>query len=816
MSIELRFRIKLLSDYHLGAGHGLGRVLDSALQRDADGVPVLRGTTISGLLRNALHELATTTALQASLTWQKFRARPEFAAHPASGRGAKQGDALFGAPWLAKRWRISSARPLGLEIPQATSQKHWRTGGLGAHPAPHVRVDPATRRAEDRKLFVREEGTQNLEFVFTIECQEASSDMRVEAALFVAAARMVRYVGANRRRGRGRCIIRLESVQNWPVNSGESIPNQDELLKQFESYWLKGEPQILTATEPTVTATTSSGQPVRLLLIARADEPILIARRAEAGNQFESLAYIPGFALRGAFAGRIRTTYDLDSSDSAVYPTFTHLFFRGGMSWASLYPGFVPSKSSRIVPTIPIPQDLFVSEQHPQEDQLGISDWQIYLPQDAAALDFKEQVGAQSLKLEPVDGYVALDKSLPLVRPGRSNEMHVTISEETGRAQDAQLFGYTVLEAGQYFLGELLFADEADWESLRHLAQLPTVPALTDQDKVGEPSDRFTLSIGKGRLRGYGTLSTVLLRMGNDMPTLAAGATLVERVTSVTDPLCMMLVSDAIVLDPWGRAYQHFADDWLSDVLGFQVHVATTEGKSGTTHPLQFASTRTIDGFNAYLGLPRQRDIALSAGSAVTLKIDDPIDLATLQRRLAQIEHDGIGVRRHEGFGRICFNHPIYRDDHVLKPPYVQLPTALILGNGTPDTAQGREQMFVDRWRGDLDDADWKIFKRSDPADLFDGVVREIHSLAAAKPQQVEACFRGYGTPTQLLPEGWSERQKTNRFDEEGRQGMDMIRNLLVDLNTQYRDNPEFWARGCRMLANRLAQELPKRKGAKR
>lgn len=72
MSIQLTFRISIRSDYHISAGHGLGATVDSALQRDADGLPVLRGTAIVGLLRDALRDLETAAPMQASDRWQHW------------------------------------------------------------------------------------------------------------------------------------------------------------------------------------------------------------------------------------------------------------------------------------------------------------------------------------------------------------------------------------------------------------------------------------------------------------------------------------------------------------------------------------------------------------------------------------------------------------------------------------------------------------------------------------------------------------------------------------------------------------------------
>lgn len=63
MSIRLEFDIEFKSDYHVGAGHGLGLQVDFALLRDADNVPVIRGMVLTGLLRESLMNLLNLTPL---------------------------------------------------------------------------------------------------------------------------------------------------------------------------------------------------------------------------------------------------------------------------------------------------------------------------------------------------------------------------------------------------------------------------------------------------------------------------------------------------------------------------------------------------------------------------------------------------------------------------------------------------------------------------------------------------------------------------------------------------------------------------------
>lgn len=194
-----------------------------------------------------------------------------------------------------------------------------------------------------------------------------------EAALLVA-ARMVRYLGAGRRRGRGECGIHLQGVTGWPVKQGAAKPDEKALLALFERYWLSNQPladiEMPRAIE--LPALQRTGQPLRLVLMTRTDEPVLISQRAEAGNQFEDLGYVPGFVLRGAFASLLATHHDLN--DVVLHQTFARLFFRDTVRFSPLLLAYEEPTSGGsldyLYPAVPAPQDLFVGELHPGRGKL--------------------------------------------------------------------------------------------------------------------------------------------------------------------------------------------------------------------------------------------------------------------------------------------------------------------------------------------------------------------------------------------------------------------------------------------------------------
>lgn len=96
MTIELTFRIHLQSDYHVSDGQRLGQTVDSALLRDHQQMPVLRGTALAGLVRDGFHDL------RGLIEQQKIPRKYEL-----DWEVEKR---IFGASSQAKRWVFSSTR----------------------------------------------------------------------------------------------------------------------------------------------------------------------------------------------------------------------------------------------------------------------------------------------------------------------------------------------------------------------------------------------------------------------------------------------------------------------------------------------------------------------------------------------------------------------------------------------------------------------------------------------------------------------------------------------------------------------------------
>jgi len=737
--LTLTFEIRLESNYHVGAGYGKGFDLDSALLREADGTPVLRGSGLTGLLRDGTYRL-----LQL----------PPLAKHPADATLAR----LFGTPAQAKRWRIASARLAERRAADAQAVRR-------------VRINPRTRRAEPGNLFSQEEGVAGQKFRFTVTCPQNDAAALDEAALLLAAARNVRQLGRSRRRGLGECVIHLTDVAGIDAEKSAEQSWEDWFLERFDRAWLQGSLAPVTAfgTMADIRAIrVSGGAAVRAWVVVRLDEPLLIAERASAGNQFDTRPFIPGSVLLGALAGLAAERCDL--AESKAYHDFVALFLRGVVTFPMLYPAY--HYSDNLYPTIPAPFGLMTCSVVPLDrEQQGHGAHQAGTHERCPECNKQEC----SNRLEPVGGFVALKRQGPYTfSPTRASELHIHIDEKTGRVTQGDLYGYTVLDAGQYFVGELLCADEAAW------TRLQAMTGLTEKTPL-------TWRIGKARRRGYGQVTAWLERC-DSRPAAWTQLTLEQRVPDLTQPLSLTLLTDAIIANTWGQQATGFAEEWLARHLGLG--------------PLEiqdaYARARMVDSFNAYLGLPRWRDTALTAGSVVWVKVENPP--ADWRARLQRVETEGIGLRRNEGFGRIAFNHPVYNLCRDVQDSHISLPDAMRL------VSERGWDAFVQPWEEELEKHLPKK-RRLDPR--FAALARWLHTRNYESPETLLGQLGAIGQPDSDLIEAvggqneYGQRSKANFFQTDGKKGIEAISKTLKHLHEK--EEGQNWSRGIERLAEWLA-----------
>ncbi len=777
--IRLSCRLDIKGDYHIGSGCSAGSIADALILRDERGLPVVRGTSLTGLFREAAARLLETGAL-------KQKGHTGCPPHEPCGDSECVLCHLFGSHRNAKSIRISGATEMSREKkiskavpPFVQAEVHRRAS-----------MDMKTRRTEEAKLFAREEGGP-LSMHFSIDCADERT-----AAFMLAAAKLIDGVGASRRRGLGECSICLED------------DNQEKfLLDSFEKIWLQScksnhvRPSALEKKKLPM-CDLSTEQPLKVRLVVRLDEPALLSRQGFAGNEFETMDYIPGSAVRGAIAQQV-VAY-LGGVERGGYGTelFNSLIQGDYVRFPMLYP------VSNIIAGIghaclPLPLDIFSCKD--ASPLAGKSEYSTEKHTACSMLTFGNGAGTKATgccshsecgaDLRNENGFLLLNytgnKSPRLLHPEERMEMHNRISGETGRVCKGDLYGYRLLEAGQLFAGDLWFLNQSVWDALRGVTGL------------SENGNTFEICLGRANRRGYGkaTAFCELLTEGHDsLVSVAAGGNRVD----VCIPLTVTLLTDAILTDTCGGFAQSL------DAAG----ILETEFRrtlSGRDPELQesavkvqvlrsYSRSRTIDAFNAKSGLPRSRVIVVQAGSSARIEVSgmSKTDLETLVT-------NGIGGRRGEGFGRIAFDHPLYGAfasqnqqcldfEERINVSLLQSETiALPPGHLQRDFIKKLQEYLSDQ-AAVADAVQWQkaITKNKGTADAWYAAARLVRGISAVCPVEALTMMRTWGNDPNSISKELAERSSSKQcFFHDSDKGKPAYE--LVERAVQNAAEQEFW-----------------------
>lgn len=750
--MKLKYEIRLLSDYHIGAGYGKG-VVDSAVLKDKDGLPIIRGTTLTGLLRQGVWELLQTDLLSHH---RKCRQSESKGASMRSYCMEKDPNLtcplcrILGTPHHFGKWNLSTAR---IKTPDIFKQEKivWRN-----------RVNPRTGTAEEGKLFNEETVGGGIIFEFTMEKDTNDMSAIEEAAFITAAFRMIRNIGRSRRRGKGLCQINLvELSPKLPELKGITASSpEDTLLEAFRVKWLeqkkletiaqdrKGEINRRNGTFPVENFNKKRRKSFNLVLLNK--EPIIISNKREAGNQFQTSDYIPGPTILGALAWKAAHRNDLNNKQ--IYEQFSNFFLRGGVKVTPLYRCL--QIGNDVYPTIPSPLDFLTCKLYP-----GLERWNhgakgyATIKEEPKSCDRCLSGLLLETPLQPLNKYVPLHSTDKTVEVGKKEEMHITIDPKTGRTKTGDLFSYAVMEEGQYFVGTI---DVEDWGNFA---------ALLGIDDCSLDEISLELRIGKASSRGYG-LARIWLNEG-DIATTFHGKPIEKRVEEVSKPITMTLLSDAILIDKWGRFYNTFDSEILGQILGVEVEVINA-----------YVKNKNVEGFNTYLGLPKWRDNAIAAGSSVGFTVKGLTELDGFRERLKELEKEGLGLRREEGFGKIAFNHPVYHYNSGIGER-IHLPEFMRIKKPVQ-----KIKMF---------EHEWQVYLRKNlhqdyfSQDQWNAVSRWLKENSKKPLIEIKERFTEFHKPEKLMELIYSKRSSRDKkmfLENEGRvvQGKDFLEKAFVEL----------------------------------
>lgn len=373
--------------------------------------------------------------------------------------------------------------------------------------------------------------------------------------------------------------------------------------------------------------------------------PLALHQTRASGQYVETLDYIPGTALRGALAAAYLAQHGRPDD------TFRSLFMSDMVLYGDLWPA-VEDKSTTLIPaTAQICKRFGFG--HSDSFRDALLDALVSQPSDAKCLVADDEKRPCHEPLDRVSGYLCSLSPVELLSPRIRLRVNTAIERGSGTVAREMLFTQHTL-TGQRKTKD---KDKPEPILFRGVVRLAD-PALKDHL---EALLKAPLFLGSGRSRGLGEVG---VKAWAEAP---ASEPLAERWRkfneaahraggdSSTRYFSLTLLSHLALRDEWLRPVldtitsEHFG---LPDSVTWVYH-------SNSTRPVLFLNAVTVAGWNAALGLPKPDTVALARGSVLLAQCPADQEQVVLAR-LSEIEAEGVGERRNEGFGRVAVCYPIH------------------------------------------------------------------------------------------------------------------------------------------------------------
>ena len=421
-------------------------------------------------------------------------------------------------------------------------------------------------------------------------------------------------------------------------------------------------------------------------------DAVVTASSATAGGH-ETLNYVPGAALLGAAAHRLRGLFEEDPELA-----FT-LFHSGRVRFLPALPMGTNGQRS-----LPAP----LSCHHEKDARLGDGLENLAVGR-VARLEVAKQIR---------EGYVTPDGQLVTVSPRealkcateRQMALHEAGEEEEGDVNN--LYSYQSIPAGT----ELLFSVQVDDD-------LPGGRAPLDvSERVAQALDDH-VAVGRSRSAEFGWARVDACGEPASWP-LASGQ---------DDHVLIYLCSDLALTDPATG----------QPTLSPQSAHFGLDGEPDLTHT--FLRARRYSPFNAHRQRPDLERQVLAAGSVLAFRCQATLDLDEVRTRLKH----GVGLWRQDGLGQVLVNPAFLSSEKlsVLEPEDRDPPQAAAPGGELAawlrqrhDRQQQDEGAFrtAREWEGKL-----AKFSRRGPGRAQWGAVREVASTAASGEELITRLFTG-------------------------------------------------------------------------
>jgi CRISPR-associated protein Csx10 len=371
-----------------------------------------------------------------------------------------------------------------------------------------------------------------------------------------------------------------------------------------------------------------ASNPIYLYCRLRLRSPAIVKTFSGDPNSAATHAFIPGSAIRGAVAGRLLASGVHEGSEE-----FRRMVLSGEIRYFHAYPELSGERS------LPCPLS-WRSEKADRMRAIDLAAFSGAIDNSVDADDFENGWPKEALVSVPAPFSAAAISAgaRTIGMPRIESRLHQQRDRIKGRSwkdrderRHGALFAYEYLEADQIFRGviQIMSTAVSDVEYLREL--LGAAPIL----------------IGRSRRAGYGGEALVEFT-GQGQSEYENMSGLVLRDLPAGQCFRAFLTSAYIGRHPkTGQIDPTVLHEELRGRLGETATVERTRW-----------SFETVGGFNQKWRLEVPQAQAVAAGAVLVLKSTSGI----AARRLREIEHDGIGERRIEGYGRVLFME--HSDDH--------------------------------------------------------------------------------------------------------------------------------------------------------
>lgn len=601
-------KIKLISPLTSAAGEGRVGVVDTDVAFDDLGLPIIPGRRLKGLWRDAYRDVVE--------SWQQCGQNTTSVEQifGDSGQGPNDGDACI---------HIANA-----ELKNTASLKEWleylqhdeirklHADDVVQHYATvrsQTAIERLTGSAKENTLRLTRTLKSGLVFWARVNFNKITPDPELLNALALGGVSL-KYMGIARTRGLGKV-----NCQFLELDSNGSVKDLTPQLNTNSLPSIKSTVLLKSVGKPVVTTTnTLQTHPQKPTHILRYRLKLITATVMPASdgdpNTVVSRQDIPGSHLWGIAAW----CYLNDGNHTAADPVFRNLFLDGSLRFLTAYPEAIDNQQR----LIPIPHSIRKSKIDDQPYNLAD-----HTAQDEPTKRFDRhyaKFGTQGIETQSVK------------TERNYHHARATSDRRKGRALGAEvpdggaLFTYQAIQPKQTFQGAVL-GSESDLKNLKTWVQSPKA-----------------VRIGRSRSAQYGEAEFEWI---DDVPQELTdivewdGFTTSQTPTNLDECLIITTLSPLLAVNEKGHPDTYFPVHELANALGL----------SDTSAPKlvsSFTRIETISGYHTHLRLPRQQWQAIAAGSVFEFKLNQTLT----DKKLSELEHKSLGLRKGEGFGRIAVN----------------------------------------------------------------------------------------------------------------------------------------------------------------